>query len=87
MRLLRPYSDVVGRDRFVLDLEGSTFLDLVEKVVEDHPKLGEEILDDAGNLDYAVNAVLNDKVLTAEEFGTPLKDGDVVTLMAPISGG
>jgi molybdopterin converting factor small subunit len=48
-------------------------------------KLGKEILDDSGGLDYRVNVILNDKPLN--ELDVQVNDGDQVTLFIPVSGG
>ena len=85
LRLLKPLKDIVGRDKLSLEVAEGTVTSLLEKLSDEHPKLSEEILNQKGELDYRVNVILNDRPLN--DINVNLKDGDLVTLFIPISGG
>lgn len=85
LRLLKPLKDIVGKDELSLEVAEGTVSSLLGKLSDDYPKLAEEILDQKGELDYRINVILNDKPLN--DFNVDLKDGDLVTLFIPISGG
>ncbi|MFQ6060226.1 MAG: MoaD/ThiS family protein [Thermoplasmata archaeon] len=85
LRLLKPLKDSVGRDRLSLEVEKGSIKSLWEKLSQDHPRLAKEILDEKGELDYRVNVIINDKPLT--DLNVELREGDLVTLFIPISGG
>lgn len=77
-----------GVPREVLDADGrSTVQDFVSKVVCDrHPNLAKTILNDTGDFHPVLMMFVGEDQI---DLNTPhpLKDGDEITLMFPISGG
>ncbi len=88
VKLLKPFSDIAGRKELSLEMEGETLADLLEVLVEKHPKLRDELYSKKEALADHVNVFVNDKPITdPEDTGTRLRDGDEVLLFIPISGG
>ncbi len=85
LKFLKPLNDVVGQNELSVEVENGTVDSLLADLLNGHPKLAEEILDEKGELDYRVNVILNDKPLN--DLDVNLNDGDLLTLFIPISGG
>ena len=85
LKFLKPLNDVVGQNELSVEVGNGTVESLLADLLNDHPKLAEEMLDEKGELDYRVNVILNDKPLN--DLDVNLNDGDLLTLFIPISGG
>lgn len=68
---------------------GDTFGDAFDALLEAHPELREEVLDDDGELRDHIRVLLNDSnpFVTAEGYDTELAEGDDLALFPPVSGG
>ncbi|GAA4595499.1 MoaD/ThiS family protein [Planotetraspora phitsanulokensis] len=70
-----------------VDATGATLADLIGDLEERHPGLRERLVDDAG-LRRFVNVYLNDEdVRFLGGLGTPVADGDTVTVLPAVAGG
>lgn len=77
VRLFATYREVVGRPDLAMELEpGATLADALAALFADHPRLErfEDTMILAVNHEFA-------------EVSTPLREGDEVALMPPVSGG
>jgi molybdopterin converting factor small subunit len=72
----------------VLDLDGSHDVrDVVRRIAEQRgDPLQSQLVDAAGELRSSVLVFLGDRQVSLDE-PNPVADGDVITLMSPISGG
>lgn len=71
-----------------VEAEGATLKELIEDLERRYPGLKERLCDEEGNLRRFINFFVNDediRFLQGEE--TPLKDGDVVSIVPAIAGG
>ena len=65
---------------------GATLTDLIGKLVQEHDDGFRRILlDDAGRLRSSILLFVGDEQCRGQ--ARPLRDGDVVTLLAPMAGG
>lgn len=88
VKLLKPFSDIVGEKELCLDIEGETMGDLLKVLVEKHPKLREQLYSKKESLSDHVNVFVNEEPVTdRDEMSTRLHDGDEILLFIPISGG
>jgi molybdopterin converting factor small subunit len=72
----------------VLDLEGATVGDLVNDAALRFPQLATRLRDDQGQPYAFVTFYLNDDDIRLRDgFGTPVRDGDELTLVPAIAGG
>jgi len=86
---LPTLSKVIGR-KTQWELAGETVADLIKEIVDRHGrKMHKILLDQTGELDLAIQVMLNDEgCLPREEFSKrPWKDGDSVKFMLLVGGG
>ena len=70
-----------------VDAKGATLAELIGDLEAHHPGLRERLVDDAG-LRRFVNVYLNDEdVRFLGGLGTPVADGDTVTVLPAVAGG
>lgn len=68
--------------------EGSTLRELIDDLDSRHPGLRDAVLDDAGELHRFLNLYLNDEdVRFLGSLQTPVKDGDIVSILPAVAGG
>ena len=88
IKLLRPFSDAVGKKELEIDFNGTTIDDLLKLLVAKYPKLWKELYKETGELTEYVCIFVNDKPLSAlNETNTELKNDDKILFFIPISGG
>lgn len=88
VKLLKPFSDIVGKGEVELDLEGEILIHALNKLCEIYPDLKKEIFDDNGEITYSVNIFLNDSPITAlQDVNSPIKDKDEILIFMPVGGG
>ncbi len=88
LKLLRPFSEVVGKGKIEIDFNEKTVNDLLKFLVKKYPKLEKEFFKDDNELTEYICIFINDKPLSAlNGVDTLLKNGDEVLFFMPISGG
>ncbi|GAA2829635.1 MoaD/ThiS family protein [Nonomuraea rubra] len=81
--ILRSYTDGAK----AVNAEGATLEELISNLEAAHPGIKERLVDD-GSLRRFVNVYLNDEdVRFLGGLGTPVSDGDTVTVLPAVAGG
>jgi molybdopterin synthase sulfur carrier subunit len=71
-----------------LESQGESVLEVLLRLFDVHPRLGERLLDEKGNLRRYVSLFLGDEdVRGLGGLSARVKDGDVLTVVPAISGG
>jgi MoaD family protein len=88
VKLLRPFSEIVGKKELELEFDDGTISNLLESMVDKYPKLKDELYTKEDRVSEYVCIFVNDKPLSAlNGVDTRLKDGDEVLFFIPVSGG
>ena len=88
VKLLKPFSDAVGKGQLDLEFEGGTIEDLVRVLCDKYPKLEKEVYSDNGEITEYLAVFVNDKPAhTLDDVRTKLKDGDELLFFFPVAGG
>jgi MoaD family protein len=88
IKLLRPFSEAVGKNEFEIDFNEKTLNDLLKSLIKKYPKLENEFFKDNYELTEYICIFINDKPLSAlNGVDTLLKNGDEILFFMPISGG
>ena len=83
VRYFARYRSLVGKGEEEVELpEGATVMDLIEKIKKMHPVLRKVFAEDDDLAD--VNVSRNGRYVRFDEI---LKEGDVVAIFPPVSGG
>ncbi|MFC4114755.1 MoaD/ThiS family protein [Nonomuraea zeae] len=81
--ILRTYTDGAK----AVDAEGATLEELISNLESRHPGIKDRLVDQ-GALRRFVNVYLNDEdVRFLGGLGTPVSDGDTVTVLPAVAGG
>ncbi len=81
---LRKY--VEGRDNIIL--EAATVGELLSKLVENYPDLGQHLFSAEGKLRSFVNLYVGDEdIRYLQGEATPLRSGEIVSIIPAIAGG
>jgi len=71
-----------------VDLEGSTVGEVLKALDAAHPGFGERLFDEGGELRRFVNVFLADEdVRFMEGLGTPVSEGQTVSIVPAVAGG
>lgn len=71
-----------------VEAEGKTITELLNNLVAQFPELKTRLYDEEGKLRRFINFYVNEEdIRFLEEGNTPLKDGDVVSIIPAIAGG
>ena len=88
LKLLKPFSDAVGKSELQLAFDGSTLEDLLKELIDRYPKLKKEFYTKTGELTDYICMFVNDKTISAlNGVNTELKNDDEILFFIPISGG
>jgi MoaD family protein len=88
LKLLKPFSNAVGKSELELDFNGSTLDDLLKVLVNRYPKLKKEFYTKTDELTEYICMFVNDKPISAlKGLDTELKNDDEILFFIPISGG
>jgi molybdopterin synthase sulfur carrier subunit len=68
---------------------GATFCDAFDALMETHPELREEVLDENGDIREHIRVLRNESnpFVADDGFDTVLEEGDTLALFPPVSGG
>ncbi len=81
---LRPHTD--GKRE--LELEGKTAGDVLTALLDLYPDLNDHFYDEKGEMRKFVNIILGEShIRDLQGLDTPLKDDDILRILASISGG
>lgn len=89
-KLFANIAETAGTKEVEVDVgPGDTFGDAFEALLETHPELREEVLDEEGELRDHVRVLRNDRnpFVTDKGHDTVLEEGDELALFPPVSGG
>jgi len=82
-----PLRQYAGKHDSV-ELPGSTVGEVLAALTTQHPDLRKQLFNDEGKLRSFVNVYLNDEdIRYLEKSETPVKDGDIVSIVPSIAGG
>src|ERR1039458_624035 len=82
-----PLRQYAGKQDSV-ELTGSTVGEVLTALTTQHPDLRRQLYNDEGKLRSFVNVYLNDEdIRYLEKDATPVKDGDIVSIVPSIAGG
>jgi len=88
LKLLRPFSDVVGKSELELDFNGNHLRDLFNLLTDKFPDIKKELYKKNGELTEYICIFVNDKPISAlNGINTELKNGDEILFFIPVSGG
>jgi sulfur-carrier protein len=75
-------------DQATVECQGSTIADLLESLEQNCPGIKARLCDDQGELRRFVNFYVNNEdIRFLDGKGTPLNDGDEVSIIPAIAGG
>ena len=81
--ILRSYTG----DAKLVQAEGDTLDAVIKDLDASYPGIGERLVDDSG-LRRFVNVYVNDEdVRFLDSLGTPVRDGDSITILPAVAGG
>ncbi len=71
-----------------VQVEASTIAELIDKLEQEFPGIKERLVDESGEIRKFVNFFVNDEdIRFLQGKDTPLKEGDVVSIIPAIAGG
>ncbi len=86
VRLYGALRHAVGSREVDLSCEQVTLKDALQHLAEEHTRTSDLLFDREGNVWGSVILLLNDEP-AADGPATPVKDGDVVSILMPLAGG
>lgn len=91
-KLFANLSETAGEREVPIDIDidsGATFRDALSSLLETHPQLRDEILDENGEFHDHIRVLRNshDPFETDDGFDTVLEADDELALFPPVSGG
>lgn len=82
------FRDILGRERSIDIIEGSTIKDLLDELCTSNQKLRSAAFDESGLLrDYVIIMKNKKNIDTLEGPDTELSEGDEVAIFPPVAGG
>jgi sulfur-carrier protein len=82
--VLRPQAN----GQSLVQQQGSTVGEVVNRLVETYPGLRSNLLDDQGNVRKFVNVYVNDEdIRFLDKLDTAVKEGDEVAILPAVAGG
>lgn len=89
-KLFANLAETAGRREVPIDVEpGATFEDALDALLDAHPGLREEVLDEDGDIRDHIRVLHNgdNPFVEADGYETTLAEGDELALFPPVSGG
>ena len=88
IKLLRPFSKIVGKSELSINFTGDTLDNLIEELINRYPQLKTEFYTKNDELTDLICIFVNDKPISAlKGINTNLKNNDNVLFFIPLSGG
>lgn len=88
IKFLRPFSEITGKSKLEIDIDGQTLTELLKLLVNRYPKLEKEFFTNKDDLTEYICIFVNDKPISAlNGLDTELKNGDNLLFFIPVSGG
>jgi MoaD family protein len=88
IKLLRPFSKVVGKSELSVDFNSNTLSDLITILIGKYPQLKREFYTKNDELTDLICIFVNDKPISAlKGLNTTLKNNDEILFFIPLSGG
>jgi MoaD family protein len=88
IKLLKPFSDAVGKSEFDLEFIGKNLVGLIKELTNKYPDLKGEFYKESEELTEYICIFVNDKPISAlNGIDTELKNNDEILFFVPISGG
>jgi molybdopterin synthase sulfur carrier subunit len=76
------------KEKDTVQATGGTIQDIIDSLEKQYPGLKERLCDERGEVRRFVNVYLNDEdIRFAQGKGTPVKDGDEISVIPAIAGG
>lgn len=88
VRLTLPLTRVTGVKEIDVEEPCRTVREVVRCLLQRFPDLERELMDEAGNIDYAYQVLLNgDNITRLQGLDTPVRRGDELLLVMMLAGG
>ena len=88
IKLLKPFSNAVGKSEIDLDFNGHILKDLIKYLTNQYPNLKKKFYSETNEVTEYICIFINDKPASAlNGIDTKLKNGDEILFFIPISGG
>lgn len=89
-KLFANLAETAGTKQVEVAVDGeATFRDAFDALMETHPELREEVLDEKGDIREHIRVLRNESnpFVADDGFDTVLEEGDTLALFPPVSGG
>ena len=87
VRIPTPLRKLTDNEEIV-EVDAKTIRDAIAELQSRYPGIKERLLDDGGSVRRFVNVYVNEEdIRFLQDQGTPLKDGDEVSIIPAIAGG
>ncbi|MEF8790592.1 MAG: ubiquitin-like small modifier protein 1 [Haloarculaceae archaeon] len=89
-KLFANLAETAGTKEVEVGVEpGDTFRDALDRLLEAHPELRDEVLDEEGDLREHIRVLRNERnpFVSHDGYETVLEEGDTLALFPPVSGG
>jgi molybdopterin synthase sulfur carrier subunit len=86
-RLFADLAETAGRKEAPVEGDVETVGEALDRLLETHPELESQVLDEHGEVREHVNVLHNGEALDGEGLSTPVGEADELALFPPVSGG
>ena len=88
IKLLKPFSDAVGKKELKIEFNGNTLADLLKFLINKYPNLNKELYTKNNELSDHICIFVNDKpITTLNGINSKIKNDDEILFFIPLSGG
>ena len=89
-KLFANLAETAGTKEVEVDVQpGATFRDAFDALLDGHPELREEVVDEDGDIHEHIRVLRNQSnpFVADDGYDTVLEEGDTLALFPPVSGG